>query len=160
MSALHLQVVLTTRIRPPADSGQLPFSSTGVAKLTITGCPLSETPKPETTISEGFNVSTVVRYPWRVSSTSDITDTGTLSLQQGAKQDVSVSVEITRDPGQRSVALQGYVQLAAQGTRNLTATTVQVRKWPEPQAIVLAHTMQTCCTSFVISSTGLSCMSG
>ena len=118
-------MVSTTRVRPPADSGQLPFSSLGVAKLVITGCPLSETPKPETQIAEGFNASSLVRFPWRVSSSSDVTDP--LSLQQGETQDVSVSVEITRDPGQRSLALQGYVQVAAQGTRNLTITAVQVR---------------------------------
>lgn len=121
-----MQVALTTRITPPRDSGQQPFSSVSFAKLDITGCPLTETPKPDTTISDGFNVSEIVKYPWRVSSTSDVTDTS-LTLTQGSTKDVSVSVTISRDPGQRSITLQGNVQLGARGTKNLTATSVQVK---------------------------------
>lgn len=128
-----MQVALTTRITPPRDSGQQPFSSVSFAKLDITGCPLTETPKPDTTISDGFNVSEVVKYPWRVSSTSDVTDTS-LTLTQGSTKDVSVSVTISRDPGQRSITLQGNVQLGARGIKNLTATSVQVRREPGHQA--------------------------
>jgi hypothetical protein len=117
--------VLTTRIRPPATSGQLPFASIGIAKLVVTGCPLKETPLPETVIwTDSLQVSNTVRYPWQVSSSSTVE--GTLMLRQGAEKDVTVTVNVVRGTGLRAVALEGYVQVSGQGTQNVSVSVVQV----------------------------------
>jgi hypothetical protein len=120
-----VQVVLTTRVRTPDSSGQEPFASLGVAKVVVTGCPLSETPKPDTII-EGTNVSNVARYTWRVSTSSDNTDP--VTVRQGATSDVLVAVQVVRDRRySKSVALEGQVQVVAQGTKAVTVSSVQVR---------------------------------
>lgn len=117
--------MLTTRVRTPDSSGQAPFASLGIAKVVVTGCPLSETPKPDTII-EDTNVSNVDRYSWRVSATSDNTDP--VKVRQAASKDVTVAVEVVRDRRySKSVALEGQVQVIAQGSQNVTVSSVQVR---------------------------------
>lgn len=125
-----LQVVLTTRVRPAATTGQVPFSSLGVAKLDVTGCPLKETPVPDPTIADqGMNVSNVVQYPWRVVATTntDSVSTDPLRVPVGSTKDVVVDVQVIRDPGQRSVGIQGFVQVTARGTKSVKVSSVQVR---------------------------------
>lgn len=83
-----------------------------------------EKPRPETVIADGFNISQVVTYPWTVNATSDQQDT--LVVRQSSSTDVTVQMDFSRGPGQRSVALSGYVQVTAQGTQNTTISSVQV----------------------------------
>jgi len=84
-------------------------------------------------VADGMSVSNTVRYPWSVKATSDSPDP--LAVSQTSEQDVSVQVDVVREPGQRSVTLEGYVQVTAQGTRNLTVSGVQVRAALRHQAI-------------------------
>lgn len=118
-------MTLTTRVRPSTASGQQPFSTIGVAKLDVRGCPLSETPQPEVLIAEGdLNVTNVVRYPWTIKKTSDGADP--LVVRYNRPQDVAVTVDVKRSPGQRSVGLAGYVAVMARGTKPVTVQKVQV----------------------------------
>jgi hypothetical protein len=97
----------------------------GVAKLVVTGCPLKETPLPETVIwTDSLQVSNTVRYPWQVSSSSTAADP--LVLRHGAKEDVTVTVNVVRGNGLRAVVLEGYVQVSGQGTQNVSVSSVQV----------------------------------
>jgi hypothetical protein len=131
------QIVLTTRVRTPDSSGQEPFASLGVAKVVVAGCPLSETPKPDTII-EGTNVSNIARYSWHVSTSSDNTDP--VTVRQGATSDVVVAVDVVRDRRySKSVALEGQVQVVAQGTKDVTVSSVQVRY------LLLLLVEHTCC---------------
>lgn len=115
---------MTTRVRPPESSGQLPFATLGALRLVVTGCPLSDTPVPDTNIVIA-NVSNVARYSWRITASGDNDDP--LVVRQGAKKDVSVQVDIVRERRyQRSVAFEGVVELVARGTKPMTVSSVQV----------------------------------
>lgn len=116
---------MTTRIRPPDSSGQLPFASLNPSKVVVIGCPLSEVARPEADISVG-NISNVARYSWRVTASSDSADP--LVVQQRGGQDVSVQVDVVRERRySRSVALEGAVELFTQGSKPLTVSSVKVR---------------------------------
>lgn len=120
--------MLTTRVRPAASSGQQPFASLGVAKLQVTGCPLKELPNPETLVAaDTLSVSNVVKYSWAINVTSDSSDP--LVVRQSSARDVTIKADVVRSPGQRSVRLQGVVQVSAQGTQKAAVKSVQVCLW-------------------------------
>jgi hypothetical protein len=97
----------------------------GVARVVVSGCPLSETPQPEVFIAQpDLNVTSSVRYAWQITHSSSGGDP--LLVRYDRPAEVVVAVDVRRTPGQRSVTVEGVVQLAARGTKPFIVQRVQV----------------------------------